>query len=157
MTSANFHLSATRSLRAGLAAIAGLIAISAANVADAAAQPADAPALLVRFTDLNIMTEQGASSLYRRIALAARRVCPQADIRDLKGLRGEPIVSAAGGCPGRAGREQPAARRIVCGARETQLNGWRLDRPGLVPNESAAALPFVARPVRAHGRSSPFR
>jgi UrcA family protein len=86
MTSANFHLSATRSLRAGLAAIAGLIAISAANAADAAAQPADAPAMLVRFTDLNIMTEQGASSLYRRIALAARHVCPQADIRDLKAL-----------------------------------------------------------------------
>jgi UrcA family protein len=86
MTSANFHLKSNRSLRAGLAAIAGLFVISAANVADAATQPADVPSMVVRFTDLNIMTEKGASSLYRRIAVAARHVCPEADIRDLKHL-----------------------------------------------------------------------
>lgn len=86
MTSANLYLKSSRGLRAAVAAIAGLIVISAANAAGAETQPADAPSMVVRYSDLNILTEQGASDLYRRIALAARHVCPAADIRDLKGF-----------------------------------------------------------------------
>jgi UrcA family protein len=85
MTSANLHLKSNCGLRAAVAAIAGLIVISAANAAGAETPPADVPSVVVRFNDLDILTEQGASSLYRRIAVAARHVCPDADIRDLKG------------------------------------------------------------------------
>ena len=83
MTIANFHLTSNRRIRAGLAVIAGCIVAAAANVADAATQPSDLPSMVVRYADLNITTEQGARSLYRRIVVAAQSVCPSADIRDL--------------------------------------------------------------------------
>jgi UrcA family protein len=85
MTTANFKLKSNRSLRAGLAVIAGCIVVAAANVADATTPPADVPSMVVHYADLDIMTEHGARSLYRRIAVAARYVCPEADIRDFVG------------------------------------------------------------------------
>ncbi len=36
--------------------------------------------------DLNLSTEAGAKALYRRVAFAAKQVCPADDIRDLSGL-----------------------------------------------------------------------
>jgi UrcA family protein len=83
MTSADLHLKSNRGLRAGVAVIAGSVIIAAASIASAATPPADIPSMVVRYADLSITTEQGASSLYRRIAAAARHVCPDADIRDL--------------------------------------------------------------------------
>jgi UrcA family protein len=88
MTSTNFHfnsirLNSIRGRRAGLAMIAGCLAVAAAGTATAATPPPDVPSVVVRYADLDISTPQGASSLYRRIAIAARKVCPVADISEL--------------------------------------------------------------------------
>jgi UrcA family protein len=77
-------LKSSRSLRAGLAMIAGCVVAAAAGVADAATPPADVPSMIVRYADLDLTTEQGAHTLYRRIQSAAQYVCPSADIRDLE-------------------------------------------------------------------------
>jgi len=39
----------------------------------------DVPRLEVTYTDLNIATDAGARTLYRRIATAARQVCPRGE------------------------------------------------------------------------------
>jgi UrcA family protein len=86
MTTAHIHRPSSRGLQAALTAIAACIVAagaSAASAASAATPPSDAPSVVVRYADLDITTRQGASALYRRIAAAAQRVCPDADIRDL--------------------------------------------------------------------------
>lgn len=80
----SFSLKANRSLRYGLAMIAGCFVAAAASVTDAATAPADVPSMTVRYADLDITTEQGAHTLYRRIQSAAQAVCPSADFRDLE-------------------------------------------------------------------------
>jgi len=55
-------------------------AIGAAGSASAAS--ADAPALTVRYADLNLSTEQGALALYGRIVAAANRVCVAGNMLD---------------------------------------------------------------------------
>jgi UrcA family protein len=37
----------------------------------------------VRYDDLNLATDAGVNTLYRRISLAARSVCPEANVREL--------------------------------------------------------------------------
>ena len=83
MTTANIHRTSSRGLRAALTAIAGCMVAAGAGSAGAATLPSDAPSVVVRYADLDITTQQGANALYRRIAAAAQRVCPDADIRDL--------------------------------------------------------------------------
>jgi len=79
----NFSLKSNRGARAGLALIAGCIVAAAASVAGAATA-ADVPSMTVHFADLDLTTEQGAHTLYRRIQSAAQSVCPSADFRDLE-------------------------------------------------------------------------
>ncbi len=68
--------------RAALALLAlGGLAVSA-GIAQAA-NPADLPTARVSFADLDLSTDAGARTLYRRIQGAARNVCPIVDIRDL--------------------------------------------------------------------------
>lgn len=50
------------------------------------AATADAPAVTVRYSDLNLSTEQGSLVLYGRIVTAARQVCQIDDIRDFKAI-----------------------------------------------------------------------
>ena len=58
---------------------AGLVA----SVTAFAAVPADdAPSVRVRYDDLNLSTSSGVNTLYRRIASAAREVCPDLYSRD---------------------------------------------------------------------------
>ncbi len=79
-----FSLKSNRCLRAGVATIATCIVAAAASVAGAATAPDGVPSVTVRFADLDITTEQGAHTLYRRIQSAARVVCPSADARELE-------------------------------------------------------------------------
>jgi UrcA family protein len=83
MTTAHIHGPSSRGLRAALTAIAGCMVAAGASSAGAATAPTDAPSVVVRYADLDITTRQGARALYRRIAVAAQHVCPDADIRDL--------------------------------------------------------------------------
>jgi|HubBroStandDraft_4_1064222.scaffolds.fasta_scaffold1934707_1 UrcA family protein len=83
MTSTRVESHSNRNLRAALAVIAGCLLTTATELASAAPQAAAVPSIVVNYADLDISTEQGARSLYRRIALAAQAVCPSADLRDL--------------------------------------------------------------------------
>ena len=79
-----FNRNFTRSAhvaRLGLAA-AGLIFVTAAGAAGPV--PVHAPAITVRYSDLDISTAEGADALYRRIAIAAAKVCPNVDPADLE-------------------------------------------------------------------------
>lgn len=74
-------------LLAASGAAASMLALSLA-VGGAQAAPATdpvtgAPAVNVRFGDLNLATTAGVQTLYRRIAAAAKEVCPQADFAEL--------------------------------------------------------------------------
>ncbi|HEV3183147.1 MAG TPA: UrcA family protein [Steroidobacteraceae bacterium] len=68
-----------------LAALTACMAVGLADVAHSAT-PDAAPSVKVGYGDLNLASEQGANTLYARIAAAARRVCAPdgADIRDLQ-------------------------------------------------------------------------
>jgi UrcA family protein len=57
-----------------LIALGGISAV--ATVARAQTEASDAPQVRVNYTQAELSTEQGARSLYRRIAAAARQVCP---------------------------------------------------------------------------------
>jgi len=81
-----FSLRASRALRTGVAMIAGCLVAAVASVAAATPAPDDVPSVTVRYADLDLTTEAGAHTLYRRIRLAARAVCPSADSRDLARL-----------------------------------------------------------------------
>lgn len=59
--------------------------LSAAAVAAQAGTPSqDIPSVDVHYSDLDLSTEYGATTLYHRIEGAARHVCPKADQRNLK-------------------------------------------------------------------------
>jgi UrcA family protein len=64
-----------------LAACAAIGAVGSAHAANA-----DARALTVRYSDLNLSTEQGSLVLYGRIVDAARQVCELPNIRDLQAV-----------------------------------------------------------------------
>ncbi|HXZ60145.1 MAG TPA: UrcA family protein [Steroidobacteraceae bacterium] len=99
MTSATLNLGARLRTAAALAVLAAGTALGAVGSAHAAT--ADAPALRVRYSDLNLSTEQGSLALYGRIVDAARQVCAVDDIRDLQ------AVAAAKAC-----REQAIAQAV---------------------------------------------
>lgn len=79
-----------------LAACGAIGAVGSAHAANA-----DSPALMVRYSDLNLSTEQGSLALYGRIVAAAHKVCTAEGIRDLK------AVAAVNGC-----REQAIAQAV---------------------------------------------
>ncbi len=99
MTSATFNPGGR--LRAAMAftILAACTALGAVGSAHAAS--ADAPALKVRYSDLNLSTEQGSLALYGRIVAAAQQVCTVDDIRDLQ------AVAAAKAC-----RQQAIAQAV---------------------------------------------
>jgi UrcA family protein len=70
--------------RAAVAVVAFGILTGASGLAAAGAPLSNVPAVVVRYADLDLGSEQGARTLYRRILGAAEAVCPQADIRDLE-------------------------------------------------------------------------
>jgi UrcA family protein len=84
---------------AALTVLAACTAIGAVGSAHAAT--ADVPALKVRYSDLNLSSEQGSLALYGRIVAAARQVCAVDDIRDLRAF------AAATAC-----REQAIAQAV---------------------------------------------
>jgi len=59
-----------------LPSVALLLACGCAGLAAAAPSSADVPSVVVRYGDLNLQTEAGVRTLYRRLARAAAQVCP---------------------------------------------------------------------------------
>lgn len=99
MTSATLNLGARLRNTVACTVLAAGAAIGA--VGSARADTADAPALTVRYADLNLSTEQGSLVLYGRIVAAARQVCAVDDIRELQ------LFKAAKAC-----REEAIARAV---------------------------------------------
>jgi UrcA family protein len=98
MTSATLS---TGRLRAAVAFVVLATCTAIGAVGSAHAANADSPSLKVRYSDLNLSTEQGSLVLYGRIVAAAHLVCAIDDIRDLKAVR------AAQAC-----REQAIAQAV---------------------------------------------
>jgi len=66
--------------RLAVALLAGVMSIGVMAVTKASPSrfaDMDAPRLAVQYDDLDVNTEEGALTLYRRIVSAAREVCPQ--------------------------------------------------------------------------------
>lgn len=82
MTSATLSIGGRVRAAAVYTVLATCTAIGALGSAQAA--DANSPALTVRYSDLNLSTEQGSLVLYGRIVAAARQVCVVDDIRDLR-------------------------------------------------------------------------
>ena len=86
MISATLNLGGRLRTAAAFTVLAACTAIGAVGSAHAAT--ADVPALKVRYSDLNLSSEQGSLALYGRIVAAAHQVCAVDDIRDLKAVAG---------------------------------------------------------------------
>jgi UrcA family protein len=99
MTSATLNLGGRLRAAAVFTVLAACTAIGAVGSAQAAT--AEVPALKVRYSDLNLSTEQGSLALYGRIVAAAHQVCAVDDIRDLR------AVAAVKAC-----REQAIAQAV---------------------------------------------
>ena len=73
-----------------LAALTACMAVGLAGIARSAT-PDAAPSVRVPYGDLNLASEQGANTLYARVAAAARQVCAPdgVDGRDLRAYAAE--------------------------------------------------------------------
>jgi UrcA family protein len=61
----------------------GLLGALGAGAASAGAADDTVPSVVVRYNDLSLATDEGVQTLYRRIAHAAARVCPDETIANL--------------------------------------------------------------------------
>jgi UrcA family protein len=81
MTSATLTLGGRLRTATTLAAVAACLTIGALGTARA-----DTPSITVKYTEHELVTEQGTLALYRRISNAADMVCDADDLRDLSKL-----------------------------------------------------------------------
>ena len=70
--------------RVALVLLGSLAGVMAAGAAGAATPDSDVPSVVVKFDDLTLDTDGGVNRLYRRIVFAAKQVCPDGDMRDLR-------------------------------------------------------------------------
>ena len=76
-------LTANRTNKSRIAVLAACVLAGLSGVAAAATPADDVPAVVVRYGDLDLSTQEGVQTLYKRIASAARQVCPAGDPRTL--------------------------------------------------------------------------
>ena len=76
---------------AAVTALTACLLVGASGIAQATIADDSAPAVHVRYGDLNLASDQGTKVLYARIVTAARAVCHagEVDIRDLGALSSE--------------------------------------------------------------------
>jgi UrcA family protein len=67
----------------GLLVLGSLAGIIAAGAASAAGLDSDVPSIVVKYSDQSLATDEGAYAVYRRITLAAEKVCPDVWSKDL--------------------------------------------------------------------------
>jgi UrcA family protein len=65
-----------------LGSFAGILAAGAAGATNAGG---GVPSVVVKYDAASLATDSGVNELYRRIMYAAKKVCPDASIRDLSG------------------------------------------------------------------------
>jgi len=91
MTYATLNIGGRLRTATAFTVLAACVAVGAVGSAHAA-PAADAPSVKVKYSDLNLSTEQGSQALYARLEAAARAVCTPGSIRDLH------AVAAASAC-----------------------------------------------------------
>ena len=101
MTTATLNIASRLRTASALALVAACVAVGATSAAHAATESSDAPTFTVRYSDLDLTSDQGSQALYARIVAAAQQVCVAEDIRDLR------AVAAAHSC-----REQAIAQAV---------------------------------------------
>jgi UrcA family protein len=69
----------TRNKTARIAMLVGCLLAGSLGVAQAATPADDAPKVVVSYDDLDLSTTDGATALYKRISVAAHKVCPFED------------------------------------------------------------------------------
>jgi len=67
-------------------AAAGSLIVGGLPVAHASTLADDTPSIVVDYRDLDVSTQEGTLALYRRLVSAAKKVCPEENIRDLSML-----------------------------------------------------------------------
>jgi UrcA family protein len=77
-------VTASRTNKGRIAVLAACVLAGSLGVAQAAAPLDDVPTVVVRYGDLDLSTQEGVQTLYKRISSAARQVCPSADPRSLR-------------------------------------------------------------------------
>jgi UrcA family protein len=98
MNFATNHPNLTRVART--AVLVGCSLAGALGVAQAATPTSEVPTIVVHYSDLNLATEDGVRTLYRRLSTAAQEVCPAGDTKMLaqnvsnKTCRAEAIARA---------------------------------------------------------------
>jgi|HubBroStandDraft_2_1064218.scaffolds.fasta_scaffold303732_2 UrcA family protein len=65
-----------RGFKLGFMLLIGGIAVAAASAARASPPDRDTPTAIIRYTTASLATDGGVRTLYRRIEMAAERVCP---------------------------------------------------------------------------------
>lgn len=75
-----------RQMRVRALVLAGCLLAMASSMAQAGPRTDDVPSVTVKYSDLNLSTDEGARRLYARISGAARNVCPEPSLLDLKAL-----------------------------------------------------------------------
>jgi UrcA family protein len=81
---------------ARIIALGLMSAAAAASQAETSLPDSDVPAVRVDYADLDLNTEQGATRLYKRIAGAAKRVCPSSSGLELRASQvAQRCISAA--------------------------------------------------------------
>jgi len=66
--------------------LGGLAGAMGAGAASADGSAGDVPTAVVKYSAQSLTTEDGVNELYHRIVRAAKQVCPEAPIRDLRAL-----------------------------------------------------------------------
>ncbi len=74
---------ANRTNKGRIAMLAAGVLLGSLGVAQAGAPQDDVPRVVVRYADLDLSTQEGVQTLYKRISSAARLVCPATDPRTL--------------------------------------------------------------------------
>jgi len=81
MTTATFATNSSRSVARIAVLVGSLLAGSLAVAPVVSAQ--EAPSIVVKYSDLDLSTTEGATTLYKRIKAAASLVCPYGNAREL--------------------------------------------------------------------------
>jgi UrcA family protein len=73
----NFATVKSNGVRVGrVAVLVGCLLAGSVGAAQAATSTDEVPSVVVRYGDLDLSTTEGARTLYQRISVAARQVCP---------------------------------------------------------------------------------
>jgi UrcA family protein len=64
--------------------LGGLAGVTGVGAASAAGSASDVLTAVVKYTDQSLATDDGVNELYHRIVHAAKQVCPEVSIRDLR-------------------------------------------------------------------------